>query len=1197
MHILTLNGLVYSIGIDYKQYGILGMGDLNFEIREITLNKFFQKQKINYMSISDKFCVCINNQHNILIFGTFKNKKFLVPKEVVNESNLYYNIVKCSDNYFVLMDFSGHLSYYGEINSKNLFDNELNDYKIIHKIINFDYKNEQVEDFVCGNNFICILDKSGNSYLYNEEGLNKIKINDEIKQLYLMKNSFFLLGKNSNNIHILQNNNESDNLYDFIINTYEIYKEMKIFSIIENYYYKSSEILFIIESPFDLLIKIKENKIKLFNLTISKDSKDNIQTIFSKKFSDTLFNLNDTYQSYLLTESVLPVNFSLSKISLNTSKSINDTSKINFRINKISNLLEKVFDNKIEQINNKRARSVKRRLVFEKINGTDYDLKYINNKDNIIERSKSGKIFSVQDSLRFKPIKEEENMETESLGYKKKSGDKKNNLNENKKDNKIPNKNSLINCEKHKRNLTDSINNFDIKNNFSINQSLDILNKKEEIISNKLNKTKQLQTQNKNFYISNTKLKILSISKSQLNIPNLKLNYNNQIKRQKLKIFFFDKSDTKINYNKNKQTISLNNIVDFFLEKNKKTNQKEDLKNKNEIEIEKKKQLEKEKEIKRLKEIQRIQDIEIEKQKKIGNEKERELNKLKALEIQKEKEIKEFQLRLNNLNNNKKNFENTIKNNLNNNNNELIQSFEQIFSLKSNNQIYNSAEKKNNFKSKFNSSINSKNINKSSTIISDKIPFKAYKNSIQNVKNKNLNSQTFNSDLIYNKVNPKNIFYERPKSLIKNNLKDTIYKKQIIENTLKNSKKNISQSKNSLNIESFNLINKNIIKVNSKDILAELIQKAKDNNNSNSIYYQLEDDESQILKLKNNKIEIIPIEKIDSISISSNKFLDDESFKLSDSSDKNRNKIIKQKNSKNNINQNKRNNPIRLMDSISSSSINIFKSSNNNEKNNLIKVDNFNLNKRNQKNNINLNKSKSINKFLENTNDKNNNNNNNSTQNIFPSKNNNIKESNFKRNATPLKYISQKNATYAPLNQEKKNKNKFLPNKKNNFAQYNNNEKIMKAVEKLKERYLNYLHRIYGNQNIENSLKAPDSKEKENSLIRDFMNSEIKINDSEYFIPKDSFISQIDMENFFFENLKYEKIKNKLRIIDNNFIGDTFTSNQNLISFDEEEKNNSLIEPIELERSGNIRTHSSYFPSFGNNEQDKFKQKFINKKK
>ena len=1191
MHILTLNGLVYSIGIDYKQYGILGMGDLNFEIREITLNKFFQKQKINYMCISEKFCVCINNQHNILIFGKFKNKKFLVPKQIVNENNLYYNKVKCSDNYFVLMDFSGHLSYYGEINSKNLIDNDLNDYKIIHKAINFDYKNEQIEDFICGNNFICILDKSGNSYLYNEDGLNKIKIQDEIKQIYLMKNSFFLLGNNSNKIHILQNNNENDNLYDFIINTYQIYKEMKIYSIIENYYYKPSEIIFIIESPFDLMIKMKENKIKLFNLTFSKDSKDNIKTIFSKKFNDTFFNLNDTYQSYLLTESVLPVNYSLSKISLNSSKSINETSKINFRINKISNLLEKVFDNKIEQINNKRARSVKRRLVFEKINGTDYDLRSNNNKDNINGRSKSGKIFSVQDSRRFTPIKEEENID-ECLGYKKKNNDKKNNLNENKEENKIPNKNNLINCENHKRNLTDNINNFDIKNSFSINKSIDNSNKKDEIFSNKLNKNKNLQTQNKNFYISNAKLKILSISKSQLNIPNLKLNYNNQIKRQKIKNFYIDKSDKNMNYNKDKQTISLDLILYYFLENNKKTNQKENIKN--EIEIEKEKQLEKEKEIKRLKELQRIQDLEIEKQKKIGNEKEKELNKLKALEIQKEKEIKEFQLRLSNLKNNKRNFGNTIQNNLNNNN-ELIQSFEQIFSFKSNNQIYNSAEKKNNFKSKFSTSLNSKNINKSSTILSEKIsPFKTYKNNIQNIKNSNINSQNYNSDLKYNKINPKNIIYERPKSLINNNIKEKIYKKQIIDNNLKNSKKNINESKKSLNIEPFNLINKNIIKVNSKDILVELIQKAKDNNNSNSIYYQLEDDDSKILKLKNNKIEIIPIEKIDSISILSNKFLDDESFKLSNSSDKNRNKIIKESNYKHNINQNKRNNPIRLMDTISASSINIFKSSNHNEKNNLIKIDNFQLNKRNQKNNINNNKSKSINKFIENSNDKNFNNN--STQNIFQSKNNNNKESNFKRNATPLKYISQKGTSYAPLNQEKKGKNKFLPNKKNNFIKYNNNEKIMKAVEKLKERYLNYLQRIYGNQNIENNLKAPDSKEKENSLIRDFMNSEIKINDSEYFIPKDSFISQIEMENFLFENLKYEKIKNKIKIIDNNFIGDTFTSNQNLISFDEDEKNNSLIEPIELERSGNIITHSSYFPSFGNNEQDKFKQKFINKK-
>ena len=192
MHILTINGLVYTFGIDYHKYGILGMGDLNFEIRKITLNQFFQKNKINFMSISEKYCVCINNQHNILIFGTFKNNTFLFPKEINNDNHFYYNKVKCSENYFVIMDFSGYLTYYGNINSNINF--ELNE-KIKYKKLKFDYKNEQIDDFICGKNFVCILDKKGNCYLYNEEGLYKIKINEEIKQIYLMKNSFFFIRK------------------------------------------------------------------------------------------------------------------------------------------------------------------------------------------------------------------------------------------------------------------------------------------------------------------------------------------------------------------------------------------------------------------------------------------------------------------------------------------------------------------------------------------------------------------------------------------------------------------------------------------------------------------------------------------------------------------------------------------------------------------------------------------------------------------------------------------------------------------------------------------------------------------------------------------------------------------------------------------------------------------------------------------
>ena len=58
------------------------------------------------------------------------------------------------------MDFSGYLTYYGNINSNINF--ELNE-KIKYKKLKFDYKNEQIDDFICGKNFVCILDKKGNT--------------------------------------------------------------------------------------------------------------------------------------------------------------------------------------------------------------------------------------------------------------------------------------------------------------------------------------------------------------------------------------------------------------------------------------------------------------------------------------------------------------------------------------------------------------------------------------------------------------------------------------------------------------------------------------------------------------------------------------------------------------------------------------------------------------------------------------------------------------------------------------------------------------------------------------------------------------------------------------------------------------------------------------------------------------------------
>ena len=56
------------------------------------------------------------------------------------------------------------------------------------------------------------------------------------------------------------------------------------------------------------------------------------------------------------------------------------------------------------------------------------------------------------------------------------------------------------------------------------------------------------------------------------------------------------------------------------------------------------------------------------------------------------------------------------------------------------------------------------------------------------------------------------------------------------------------------------------------------------------------------------------------------------------------------------------------------------------------------------------------------------------------------------------------------------------------------------------------------------------------------------------------------MEQFMNEHLKFENIKNKLKKIDNNLIVENYIPN-NLIFYEEEEKNFIPFEPMELDYS------------------------------
>ena len=186
------------------------------------------------------------------------------------------------------------------------------------------------------------------------------------------------------------------------------------------------------------------------------------------------------------------------------------------------------------------------------------------------------------------------------------------------------------------------------------------------------------------------------------------------------------------------------------------------------------------------------------------------------------------------------------------------------------------------------------------------------------------------------------------------------------------------------------------------------------------------------------------------------------------------------------------------------------------------------------------------------------------------------KKNQMMRSSTPLNYISHNSTSNykRPLNHSLKNESILNPKVIGSmFTQKNigRNEQINNAVEQLKERYVNYLQKVYDKNKLE-SLTPPSCSENENELIREFMNSEIKANDSEYLKPCESFISQDEMENFFFENLKFDKIKKELYKKNPGLFRDisiSISTVHQMISFDEEEKNS--FEPMELDRSSFTR--------------------------
>ena len=589
MHMITNEGLLYSIGKDYNNYGILGMGDLVHELNELTLNNFFLNIRIKNISICEKYCVCINSKFNILIFGIFNNKKYSTPKSIKNESEYYYDKIKASNNYFAILDVNGILTYYGYIKeTKKINEDE----RIIHKKIDFDYNTEEIDDFICLENYICILSNHRNVFLYNESGLYKIQINDSINNIYKMKNCIFLFSTNKKIIHILEYNNNN-----FISKTYKINDNIELLGVVHNYIYNPHEIIFKFKGNYF------QNITTIFTLIFSNTSNEENNLILKNNFDNN--KILENY-SYMETQSLNPGNSSLIRLSqslgslrgLSYSNSLSNFS----RIDKISKMLERIFDNKLNEIKRKRSCSANRRIYLEKIIERDNEYSYYDNKNYLTRSYKN--VFNQKLSNNF---------------YSNLHNDRYENLN-----------NNLVNIEtfgnENLNNFEINENNSNINNDDNNNEKIENKNKIGNIsfknleeIENKLKKTSK-----NNFIIQNFKIRYTSRNNNS-SIPKIVekkiVNFNIEKPDNKLKLY-----KTKINNN----ILSLDSIIQLHNIEHQK---------KKEIELIKQKQKEKDEEINKLKEIQLNQQIEFLMIKKFNEEKDKELKRLKDTEKEKELEI------------------------------------------------------------------------------------------------------------------------------------------------------------------------------------------------------------------------------------------------------------------------------------------------------------------------------------------------------------------------------------------------------------------------------------------------------------------------------------------------------------------------------------------------------------------------------
>ena len=522
-HAITEDGCIFSWGNDIEEKGLLGLGNKIFQVKVPTLNKNLSKLKIQFISLSQSHAAGLDYNNNLYTWGDDsygqcglnnnynKNNNFdeynnfccFVPKKIVLNCSFNVKKVQCGKFYTAGINNDGIAFKFGVINYKNYIRKDNN-------IAFFNFKNnenfvshfpnlnpEKVNDIFCGEELLCFITQKGEMFIYNEiQGLFKIKLNNEshenslnyqqrqnniIDNVKFIDRTFYAISKNNTCIYEFINysyKNKDFDFNDYVQNEYDINENVKLSMLNQPYYVKV--IFFRIKCSDYLFNEFEENEDKIF---------------FKRKYHKESNNLSMTNHNFS--------NFNHTYDSFNN----HNITSMN-KITKISNMLNNIFDRKIDNIINKTRVNLnsentflsgKKRIELIKINfQNNSGISFLEN-ESISEIKSFNNTFNLSSNILNIPINE--NYIHEEDRKIKNSVDKERNkfkskinqiLSEDKENNNSNNsRNNLFN-----KILNDDVLNSSIKKNHEEHNSINVINGRnntENIINDNDNQIEKIK--------------------------------------------------------------------------------------------------------------------------------------------------------------------------------------------------------------------------------------------------------------------------------------------------------------------------------------------------------------------------------------------------------------------------------------------------------------------------------------------------------------------------------------------------------------------------------------------------------------------------------------------------------------------------------------------------------------------------------